>query len=29
MRHKAKEIIDLGLAIFGDGAQVKAAFSPK
>jgi hypothetical protein len=29
LRHKAKEIIDLGLAIYRHGSLVKAAFAPK
>jgi hypothetical protein len=29
LRHKAKEIITLGLAVYSHGSQVKAAFGPK
>jgi hypothetical protein len=29
LRHKAKEIIDLGLAVYSHGSQVKAAFGPR
>jgi hypothetical protein len=29
IKHKAKEIIDLGLAVYGGGSEVKAGFGPQ